>query len=252
MTPSIMPYLIALVVLFVYFTVLFAIAQKINDNSIVDMAWGPGFALVSVTVAITSGLPVILPILITLWALRLFFHIAKRNLKKPEDYRYVEMRKSWGDKQVINAFVKVFMLQAALLFVVVFASISAGTELLSTPLLVGGVLVFAFGLVFETIGDEQLRRFIKIKKPGEVMTTGLWKYTRHPNYFGEATLWWGIFLIALSYGAPWWTVFSPLTITVLVRYISGVPLLEKKYENNPAFTAYKAKTSVFIPLPPKS
>lgn len=251
------PYWIAVVVLSLYFFTLFVVAQLKRDNSIVDMAWGPGFALVAIAVYLLGALPLVLPVVITLWALRLFFHITRRNLKKPEDFRYQEMRKAWGKHPVINAFFKVFMLQGVLLFIVVFAAISAKTTLIAPASLANGLLwlglgIFAFGLGFEAIGDEQLRRFILIKKPGEVMTTGLWRYTRHPNYFGEATLWWGIYLIALAYGAPWWTVFSPLTITVLVRYISGVPLLEKKYENNAAFKAYAAKTSVFIPRPPKN
>ncbi len=245
------PYFTAIATLAIYFTIFFVIAQIKRDNSIVDMAWGPGFAIVSIAVDLVSGLPSILILLISIWALRLVSHIANRNLKKPEDFRYQEMRKGWGEHQMLNAFFKVFMLQGVLLFIVVFSAISAGEVRLNATLTYIGMGIFIFGLVFESIGDEQLRRFVRTKKPGEVMTTGLWRYTRHPNYFGEATLWWGIYLIALAYGAPWWTVFSPLTITILVRYISGVPLLEKKYENNPAFEAYKAKTSVFIPLPPK-
>lgn len=250
------PYITAASVLLIYFSTLFVIAQIKRDNSIVDMAWGPGFALVAIAVYLVGDLTPILPLVITLWALRLFLHISQRNLKKPEDFRYQEMRKAWGKHQALNAFFKVFMLQGVLLFIVVFSAISA-TSIALEPSAISGLLtglglgIFVFGLGFEAIGDEQLRRFVKIKKPGEVMTTGLWRYTRHPNYFGEATLWWGIYLIALAYGAPWWTIFSPLTITLLVRYISGVPLLEKKYENNPAFKAYAAKTSVFIPLPPK-
>lgn len=246
------PYLVATIVLAIYFTSLFIVAQMKGDNSIVDMAWGPGFALVAIAVYFTSGLPLVIPSLITLWALRLFFHIAQRNLKKPEDFRYQEMRKAWGDRQMLNAFIRVFLLQGVLLFVVVFSAISAKMTLLNPVLMWLGVAVFVFGLLFETIGDEQLRRFVKTKKPGQVMTTGLWRYTRHPNYFGEATLWWGIYMVALAYGSPWWTLFSPLTITILVRYISGVPLLEKKYQDNAAFQAYAAKTSVFIPMPPKA
>lgn len=245
-------YIIALTTTFIFFTLIFIWAQILNNNSIVDMAWGPSFVVASWSVFYFAGdKPILIPILITVWALRLFLHISRRNIGKPEDYRYVNMRKNWGDHPRINAFFKVFMLQGVLMISILFASISSGDTLQSANLRVIGVLVFAFGLLFESIGDEQLRQFVKTKKSGDVMTSGLWKYTRHPNYFGEATLWWGNYLIALAYGAPIWVIFSPIIITVLVRFVSGVPLLEKRYESNEAFQIYAKKTSVFIPCIPK-
>ena len=113
--------------------------------------------------------------------------------------------------------------------------------------LFAGLAIWIFGFVFEAVGDAQLRKFVKTKKEGEVMRTGLWKYTRHPNYFGEATMWWGLFVVS----ANWIAVISPLTLTFLLLFVSGVPMLEKKYAGNPQWEDYKKRTSVFIPWFPK-
>lgn len=246
------PYLSVLVVLWIYFSLFFIAAQRLRNNSIVDSAWGPGFALASWTAYLTStSIPLILPICISIWALRLVIHITWRNFGKPEDYRYQAMRKKWGPNQKRNAYFKVFMLQLVLLYIIVFAAISTQMPFANGPYLYGGVLLFLVGLLFESISDEQLRRFVLTKKPGQIMTQGLWAYSRHPNYFGEATLWWGIYFIAIGFNAPLWTIISPLTITGLVRFVSGVPLLEKRYEGNLAYEDYKKKTSIFIPMFPK-
>lgn len=245
-------YLIVLCVLWIYFSLFFIAAQRLENNSIVDSAWGPGFAIASWTAYLSSpSMPVLIPICISIWALRLFIHITWRNFGKPEDYRYQAMRKKWGHKQRLHAYFKVFMLQMVLLYTIAFSSISTQMPLVNGPIVYGGILLFIVGLLFESISDEQLRRFVLTKKPGQIMTKGLWAYSRHPNYFGEASLWWGIYCIAIGFNAPLWTIVSPLTITVLVRFVSGVPLLEKRYENNIAYDDYKKKTSIFIPMPPK-
>jgi steroid 5-alpha reductase family enzyme len=113
-----------------------------------------------------------------------------------------------------------------------------------------GILIWTFGFFFESVGDFQLSRFIKSKKGG-IMKSGLWKYTRHPNYFGEVIQWWGIWLIALSVSYGWVSVIGPLLITFLILKVSGIPLLEKKMEENDEFREYKKNTSMFFPLPPK-
>lgn len=245
-----MTYLVVIIFLWFSFTLLFLLAQYWHNNSIVDLAWGPGFVL-SIWVAFfySHSLPLVLPIIISIWGIRLFIHLADRNIGKPEDYRYQDMRKRWGDHPYINAYFKVFMLQPFLLFWILFASLSANKTLKSPLLLVIGLLVFAFGITFEAVGDYQLKKFVKHKQKGQVMTSGLWTYTRHPNYFGEATLWWGIFGVAIAYGAPLWTFFSPLLISLLVRFVSGVPLLEKRYKSSAAFQAYAKKTPIFFPNP---
>lgn len=247
-------YLISLIIVFVYFSAIFLWAQKIDNYSIVDIAWGPGFALIAWGQYFfsTSGYAITIPILVTLWSLRLFFHIAKRNIGKPEDYRYQEMRKNWGKNIKLNAYVRVFLLQAGFQYLVALPITGASSPLYRPNFLFLGTFIFLFGLLFETIGDQQLKDFVANRSSrDQVMQSGLWKFTRHPNYFGEATLWWGIYLVALSYGAPATVILGPLTITILVRYISGVPLLEKRYADNPNFQAYAKRTSVFIPMPPK-
>jgi len=116
-----------------------------------------------------------------------------------------------------------------------------------------GILVWVFGFTFEIVADNQLTNFLKInKKSGKVLDTGLWRFTRHPNYFGEVTLWWGVFLIASQSPSSWWTVLGPVTITTLILFVSGIPMLEKRYRHDKNYQAYKAKTSIFVPWFPKS
>lgn len=247
-------YLISLLVVFIYFSSVFIWAQSIDNYSIVDIAWGPGFAVIAWTQYLSrpADYPLLVPLLVTLWSLRLFVHIARRNIGKPEDYRYVEMRESWGKNTKLNAYFRVFMLQAGFQYLVAMPITGAKGELPSSTLLTAGLFFFLFGLTFETIGDQQLRNFIATRKSREeVMQTGLWKYTRHPNYFGEALLWWGFYLVSLSFGAHPLVIIGPITITLLVRFISGVPFLEKRYADNPAFQEYAKRTSVFFPMPPK-
>ena len=245
------PYLLAAGVVFVYFTTFFIVAQVKHDNSIVDIGWGLGFVILSWVLWLnnSSGLRWIIPILVSIWGLRLSYHIFKRNHGKPEDFRYVDMRKKWGERQKINAFFKVFMLQGVLQYIVAMTIISYGSEIRHILLVYLGVGIFVLGFIFESVGDKQLKVFKKNpQNKGKLIETGLWKYTRHPNYFGEATLWWGIFLVGIGLSAPWFSFIGAATITYLVRYISGVPLLENKYANRPDFIAYKEKTPVFIPF----
>ena len=119
-------------------------------------------------------------------------------------------------------------------------------------LLIVGFVIWAIGFCIEVLSDWQLDEFIKHKKKGEVMDKGLWKYSRHPNYFGEVTLWWGIWVISLSINPVWWSVIGPLTITFLILFVSGVPMLEKSMKKNKNFREYSKRTSIFIPLPPKA
>lgn len=244
-------YLLAIIEIVVYFSIFFVIAQLKNNNSIVDIGWGLGFVLLSWVMFINNPSldRIVIPLMVSIWGLRLSYHIFIRNFGKPEDFRYVDMRKSWGEHQRINAFFKVFMLQGFLQFLVAMTIITYGSRIENASLVVFGVMLFAFGLAFESIGDKQLKDFkADPGNKGKIIQSGLWQYTRHPNYFGEATLWWGIFLVGLGTGAPIHSIIGPLTITILVRFVSGVPLLEKKYKDRPDFIAYKKKTPVFIPF----
>lgn len=256
-------YFIGVIILvFLYFTLFFIIAQIKNNNAIVDIGWGLGFVLIawySFIYTIMKGqlelVQIIITILITLWGLRLFLYIGIRNFKKPEDYRYVEMRKKWGTKNPrLQAYLRVFMSQGV--FMLLIASPIYIAYLQTSPInhliLFIGVGLFLVGLFFEGVGDYQLRRFIKNpQNKGRIMTSGLWKYTRHPNYFGETLIWWSLFIVVVTGKYGLIAIISPLVITYLLLYVSGIPLLEKKYINNPEFQEYKNKTSAFFPLPPK-
>lgn len=255
-------------VLFVYFLSLFLVAQKLKNNSIVDIGWGFGFVLLSVFSLlftyftnfnggldlyklITSGLMI-------LWGLRLFLYIGVRNIGKPEDFRYVNMRKKWGDnKPALQAFLKVFMFQALMMLIVAAPVYAAHTNTRPASLatiitMIVGVALFGLGFFFEAVGDAQLKAFVKKRTSrDQIMETGLWKYTRHPNYFGEVVMWWAQFLIVVTATFGYLALVSPLLITWLLLFVSGIPMLEKKYDDNPAFQDYKKRTSAFFPWFPK-
>jgi steroid 5-alpha reductase family enzyme len=233
----------------------FILAQAFKNNSIVDIAWGMGFIVVALCLFFMK--PEIHPskILVTLailiWGCRLTWHIFQRNRGKGEDFRYVKFRKDWGKSFYIKSFFFIFMLQGLLMLIISMPAIvifnSQARPL--NALDIAGVLVFSAGFFFETVGDYQLSAFKKVPaNKGRLMTGGLWQYTRHPNYFGEALMWWGIFLTALSSFHGWFAVISPVTITFLLVFVSGVPLLEKKYAGRPDFEEYKKKTPMFVPF----
>ncbi|EUJ23791.1 hypothetical protein PGRAN_06774 [Listeria grandensis FSL F6-0971] len=254
-----MIYWIAGLVLWIYFTILFLWAQKLKNNSIVDLAWGPGFVIVALYTYFFGGemtaQGLIVTIFVFIWGMRLFLHLANRNIGKPEDYRYVNMRKRWGTHFAkLKAYLNVFILQGVLLYIISLPILLVNTT--SANALAwwnyAGMAVWIIGFFFEVVGDEQLRRFKKNpENKGKLIMTGLWKYTRHPNYFGEALSWWGIFLVSFTGAASLWGIIGPVIITLLLLFVSGVPLLEKKYKDRPDFQAYAKRTSKFIPSIPK-
>ncbi|MBN2260557.1 MAG: DUF1295 domain-containing protein [Clostridiales bacterium] len=246
------------VVIISYFIIFFIWATIIKNNSIVDFGWGLGFVIIAIYSYLRSASynlsATLVTLLIAIWGIRLTYHIFKRNWGKAEDFRYANWRKEWGKYVLIRGFFQIFILQGLLMFSIVFPAIIlnsyADPNLNSFGIL--GLLVWIIGYLFESIGDSQMRNFKKNPdNKGKIIRTGLWKYTRHPNYFGEATMWWGIFIIVFSSTQNLITIASPILITFLLLYVSGVPLLEKKYKNNPDFQAYAKITSKFIPLPPK-
>lgn len=249
---------IAAIIIFLYFSALFVVGTILKNNSIVDIGWGIGFVILAWMLFVLR-LPVSLvrlsiTLLVSLWGLRLFYHILKRNHGKPEDFRYVAFRKAWGKWVVPRAFLQVYMLQGVLMFLIAlpFILLEGTTEPVNPLLFALGILVFATGFAFESIGDAQLKDFLgDAANRGKIMTRGLWRYTRHPNYFGEATLWWGIFLLALSGGVTPFAVIGPVTITLLLLFVSGVPLLEKSMKDRPGYAEYAQKTSIFVPWFPK-
>lgn len=248
----------AAIIIAVYFSVLFLIGTGLRNNSIVDIGWGIGFVLLAWILLFlrppAALVRVSVTLLVSLWGLRLFYHILKRNRGKPEDFRYVAFRKAWGKWAVPRAFLQVYMLQGVLMFMIALPFILEGSDpaRVNAVLFGLGLLIFLIGFTFESVGDAQLKAFIRDPaNKGKIMTSGLWRYTRHPNYFGEATLWWGIFLIALSGGVSPAAILGPVTITVLLLFVSGVPLLERDMKNREGYPEYAQKTSIFFPWFPK-
>lgn len=244
----------------VYMTLAFGIALRLRDNSIADIAWGLGFVLVALLSLDFRAGPALRPwlvsALVAVWGLRLAVHVGARNLKSgSEDFRYAHWRRSWGKWVLPRSFLQVFLLQGFFLL-----AISCPVWFINRTNLPGltlldalGVLVWCVGFGFEAVGDAQLKRFKSHPaNRGRIMTRGLWAYTRHPNYFGEAVMWWGIFILALNIPKGWWTILSPLLITFLLTRVSGVPMLEKKYADNPEFQDYKRRTPAFFPWFPKA
>ncbi len=243
------------IVLFVYFLLFFITAIIKKDNSIVDIGWGFGFVLAvwyTFIMSSFSAVNLIVVLLVSLWGVRLGLHILRRKWGKEEDFRYQKWRQNWNNFY-LRSFLQIFMLQGALLFIIVYPSVKIIAEDVDSVGILGlaGIAVWATGFLIEMIADRQLRKFIEERSGSEeIMDRGLWRYSRHPNYFGESVVWWGIFLLALDTVGGVLIIASPLLITFLVRFVSGVPLLEKRYEDHENYQKYAEKTSIFFPLPP--
>lgn len=239
---------------------LWVVSLAIKNASIVDIFWGAGFAVIAIiTFTQTNGYPtrkMLITSLAAIWGLRLAIHIGWRNYGKGEDFRYQAMRARIGKRFAMVSLFTVFGLQGVLMWVISLplqiAQISLDPEYL-TWLDFLGVILWVVGFLFEAIGDLQLTLFrVKPANKGKVMDRGLWAYTRHPNYFGDALLWWGFFLIALATPWGWWTVISPALMTTLLMKVSGVVLLEKTLvKTRPEYREYVRRTSAFFPRPPK-
>jgi steroid 5-alpha reductase family enzyme len=246
-------------IILVYMSALFFVAVKRNDNSIADIAWGPGFILVAVTTFLITNDFVLRKILVVslvlIWGLRLAMRIYRRNHGRGEDPRYKKWREEWGSNFLIRSYFQVFILQGLFMWLIslpVVYIMAVSTDSFGWLDFVGTV-IWVMGFFFEATADRQLDLFLSDKlNRGKILDRGLWRYSRHPNYFGEVIQWWGIFVIGLNLSGAWWTVAGPLTITWLILFVSGIPLLEKSMKQNPAFQEYAKRTSVFIPLPPKN
>lgn len=242
-----------------YMTVWFVLAMVRKDNSLADVAWGLGFVM---TALITSSSSPTWPVrkvlanaLVLAWGLRLFIYISLRKRKKGEDFRYAEWRRKWARFFALRSYLQVFLLQGLFMLVVGLPVVIINADRQAATLNgldILGAGLWLLGFFFESVADAQLLRFKKEPaNRGRVMTSGLWKYSRHPNYFGESLMWWGLSLVALSAANGLLAVLSPALITFLLLKVSGVPLLERRYAGNPEFEAYAGRTSVFIPWFPK-
>jgi steroid 5-alpha reductase family enzyme len=238
---------------FIHATIWFFIGLLKKRNDVADIAWGLGFIVISLYLFFTEALSVVSTLvyfLVTLWGLRLSWHIGMRSSGKPEDFRYQKYRQDWGDTVIWRSYLQVYLLQGVFMLIISIPIIIASTGPSNSinAFTVIGFILWVIGFAFEAIGDYQLSVFIKNKRnKGDIIQTGLWKYTRHPNYFGEVVLWWGIFIITLSIENGFWGIISPITITFLLLRVSGIPMLEAKYKDNPQFQDYKKRTSAFFP-----
>lgn len=247
-------YLLLALILFGYMSLWFLISVVKKRNDVADVAWGLGFILLTWSsfflFASFSLRGLIASILVSIWGSRLAWHIHRRNRNKKEDYRYLAWRQEWGRFFYIRSYFQVYLLQGALLYLIIVPVLLINSNAGSSFNVIDslGILVWLLGFFFEAVGDAQLARFLQDPaNRGKIMQSGLWRYSRHPNYFGEVTQWWGLFLLALSLPSGWIGIIGPLTITILILKVSGIPMLEKKMAENPGFAEYKRKTSIFIP-----
>jgi len=243
-----------------FMSLLWVISLFLKNSSIVDIFWGTGFIITSWitffrTIETVGPRDWLILILVTIWGLRLSFYVLWRNAGKGEDFRYAKWRTAAGDSWWWRSYFKVFILQGLIMWVV--AAPLTAIQLPGAMDALGimdffGVAVWGIGFFFETVGDAQLAKFKanRVNKE-QLLQHGVWRYTRHPNYFGDSAQWWGFYLIAFASGA-WWTIFSPFLMTYLLVNVSGVAMLERTLrQTKPGYEDYVEKTNSFIPWFPK-
>lgn len=247
----------------IFFTLFYFVALIRDDYSIIDVAWGLSFILLA-----AMGLTIqtdayqireiILMSALILWGFRLSGYILYRNIKLGhEDARYAEMRKGWEPHVKLNAYLRVYVLQAALSLIVaspIWALFTTEKSMnFGSPLDYLAVALMLFGFLFESVADYQKNAFkSKEENQGKPCQEGLWKYSRHPNYFGEAVFWWGVGLLTVSVVPIYWAFMGPLFINFLLVKVSGVAMLEKSYEGKSAYDTYRSTTNSFFPWKPKN
>jgi steroid 5-alpha reductase family enzyme len=249
-------FLYCFVIIFIYATIWFGISVYKKRNDVADIAWGIGYIIICIYLFFSYPASAVLKLLyalVTLWGLRLSIHIYLRNKNKTEDFRYKAWREEWGKYFYLRSYLQVFLLQAIFLLIIISPVIHAAAEgLVHWNVFTWiGLCCWIIGFYFQAVADWQLAVFKSTQKnKGLIIQTGLWKYSRHPNYFGEIIMWWSIFIITIPIANSFYFIISPLTITTLLVFVSGIPMLEKKYKGNAAFEDYKKRTSALIPMPP--
>lgn len=253
------PYILeSALTVFLFMNLMFLLALRLKDNSIVDIGWGIGFILI-------AGLgfwrhadgvvPLAVLVMTTLWGARLAGYIYLRSRGKGEDFRYAKWREQWGNSVVWRSYLQVFMLQGIIMLLVaspLFSVFSCGGDEVNWMMVVG-IILWAVGFLFEAVSDGQMMRFKSDPaNKGRIMQNGLWRYSRHPNYFGEALLWWGIGLAGFSTELWYLSFAGPGLLTFLLLRVSGVAMLERKYVGNPDYQSYVETTRSFIPWFPKT
>ncbi|WP_375498694.1 DUF1295 domain-containing protein [uncultured Jatrophihabitans sp.] len=235
----------------------FVVSKIVGKHAVIDTTWGLLFVTAAVVMAVRSTgddtRRWLLLALATVWGLRLAWYTGKRSIGKPEDPRYEEMLDKQPGNGDLYALTHIYLLQGVLAFIISAPILVGGFERSSVGVLAWiGVAIWAVGLFFESVGDAQMARFrADPANKGKLIDTGLWRYTRHPNYFGDACIWWGIFLVAADALPGVATIFSPIIMTLLLTIGSGARILEKSMSKRDGWDAYAARTSMFFPLPPR-
>jgi len=242
-------------------TVLWIVSILITNVSIVDLFWGTGFIILNgwyfLASQVSTSRQIILLVMVTIWGLRLSLYLAVRNIGKGEDFRYREFRKKYGEKNYWwISFFQTFLLQGVLMWLISSTLWGANQNLNKNGLNIIdylALLVWIIGFAFETGGDYQLAKFkSNIANKGKILSSGFWRYTRHPNYFGDAAVWWGYGLLCIAAG-QYWYLWGSILMTLLIIKVSGVALLEKTLKvQKPQYMDYIQKTNAFIPWFPKN
>lgn len=249
----------SLVVLAATQAVAFAVGRRIGRVNVVDVVWGLGFVLVALVAAVlgdgAAGRRWLLLLLVAVWGVRLSVHMHVKSLGKGEDPRYRDLLDRAGGAGTATVVLRVFATQgAAQWFVSLPLQVSAvlgPTRGVGTVALIAGIALWVVGMTFETVGDRQLLRFTRDPaNRGRIIDTGLWAWTRHPNYFGDTCVWWGLWLISASVWPGAATVASPVLMTYFLVHATGARLLEKSMSQRPGYRAYQERTAFFVPRPP--
>jgi steroid 5-alpha reductase family enzyme len=254
-------FLQACLLIWILVTLLWIWSIIIKNVSIVDLFWGLGYVIVNSFYVFSSGelspRKILILFLVSIWGLRLFIYLSARNIGKGEDFRYQTFRKNYGEKRYWwFSYFQTFLLQGALIMIVSLPLFAISTSATSGEIILldyVAIFIWLIGFTFETAGDFQLSRFKKdVNNKGKVLNTGLWKYTRHPNYFGDAVVWWAFAVFSIAAGG-YWQIIGSLVMTFLLLKVSGVSLLEKTLKTTkPEYQEYIKKTNSFFPWFPKS
>lgn len=249
-------FLASLLAAIIFMSCIFVVGRRMQRYDIVDVAWGLVFIVIAATSLLFNGARDLVQFfvlgLVIIWGLRLSYHIYRRlRATTSEDKRYVELRKKWHASNEDTAiYLRIYVIQAVLACLVCLPIIILNTSdaLIYQPFVIAGAAIWLIGFCIETVADRQLRHFIRSPKDhGQLMTRGLWRYSRHPNYFGELTLWWGVGIIALSAPFGWLGLIGPVVISYLIIFVSGIPPTEKSFAGRVGWDKYKRETSALVP-----
>jgi len=231
------------------------IARKRNRLDTVDVAWGLAFFGVAWFVYgyHATGRSLLVALLVSIWGLRLALHIYRRSRIRGDDRRYRELQSAWKGNIWLRAYMSIFLLQGLLVIIVSLPVILLvePQRSSSTWLTIGGVIIWVIGFIIEAIADKQLSLYLKTTERPKVLQSGLWHFSRHPNYFGELLQWWAIALIALQVRFGWFGLIGPLTLSILIVFVSGIPPIERHRAKDPEYKQYQKRTSALLLLPPR-